>query len=109
MQIIKTKTFLKSICTLGILLILGGYFYYSVIRFFIYRNNAQELILSIEKYKSQNGRYPLEKELSDFRNNQDNKPYYKYINPNKYIIYYGIGFDETYTYYSDKKEWKKSH
>ncbi len=106
---IKTNSILKSFCIIGLLLILGVYFYYSVIRLFFYRNNAQSLIINIEKFRSQKGRCPLEEELFDSTSGLKNGSYYKYIDSNKYIVYYGIGFDNTYTYYSDKKEWKEVH
>ncbi|MDD3629571.1 MAG: hypothetical protein PHF55_00890 [Bacteroidales bacterium] len=71
-----------------------------------YKNKGNKLIEKIESYRQRHGELPdyvtelgIEEEMGE-------GPYYEKIDSVKYIVYFNIGFDNSFIYYSDTKKWE---
>ncbi len=71
-----------------------------------YKENGQQLINAVETFRSTNGVLPSSSEEIDFEFQMGKGPYYKKIDSMKYIVYFSIGFDNSYVYNSWTKTWK---
>lgn len=76
----------------------------------IERNNYQKfgayLIDKIETFRQTENRLPNSVEELGLEEPMNSGPYYKRKDSVNYVIFFTVGFDETFIYYSDKKEWR---
>ena len=63
------------------------------------------MITAIENYRTTHNRLPQDQAELGIGDEQGIGPFYVKIDSNKYMVYFGLGFDENYTYYSETKEW----
>ncbi len=73
-----------------------------------YKTKGNLLIEKVELYKSQNSRLPKSLEELNIEPEMGEGPYYEKIDSVKYIVYFNIGFDNTFTYFSDTETWKET-
>ncbi|HRS68793.1 MAG TPA: hypothetical protein P5288_01280 [Bacteroidales bacterium] len=73
-----------------------------------YKNKGNKLIERIESYRQRQGELPDNITELGMEPGMGEGPYYEKIDSAKYIIYFNIGFDNTFTYYSDTKKWKET-
>jgi len=71
-----------------------------------YEEKGAVLIDKVEKYRAQYGTLPNSTEDLNIEPIMNEGPYYKKVDSVKYEVYFNIGFDNTFTYYSDIKTWK---
>jgi hypothetical protein len=70
-----------------------------------YREDGECVITAIENYRTTHNRLPQDQAELGIGYEQGIGPFYVKIDSNKYMVYFGLGFDENYTYYSETKEW----
>lgn len=71
-----------------------------------YQKRGAFLIDKIETFRQTENRLPNSVEEIGLEEPMNSGPYYERKDNENYVIFYTIGFDESFIYYSDKKEWK---
>jgi len=74
-----------------------------------YQREGRSLIDKIETFRQTEHRLPNSVKELGLEEPMNNGPYYEKKDSINYIVFFAVGFDETYIYYSDKNEWKKEH
>ena len=72
-----------------------------------YKKKGKWLIEKVENYKKQYGELPESAADLNVESEMGEGPYYEKLDNNRYTVYYNIGFDNTFAYYSDTGEWKE--
>ena len=67
---------------------------------------ASILIQKVDSYKLLKKRLPESVTELGIEEQMDIGTYYQKLDSNRYIIYYNIGFDDSFVYYSNLKEWR---
>ena len=98
----KKKLIIVSLLIITILTI----FYFS---FDSYEDKGNILINKIETFRQIEKRLPDNLTDLGIEDPMNSGPYYEKKDSVDYIVFFAVGFDETYTYYSDKKAWKTEH
>lgn len=92
-----------------ILVIILSFITYMQIRETIrYKNQGKQLIEQVENYYKKHSKLPTNIMELGLEPEMGEGPYYEKIDSIKYIIYFNIGFENTFTYYSDLKTWKSN-
>ncbi|MDA3843130.1 MAG: hypothetical protein PF588_02015 [Candidatus Kapabacteria bacterium] len=73
-----------------------------------YEEKGAVLIDKVEKYRARYGMLPNSVEDLHIELVMNEGPYYERVDSVKYKVYFNIGFDNTYMYYSNIKTWKYS-
>ena len=102
------KLYKNIILGLGVVL-LAGVVASSYLRFaekVSYERKGMELVEKVESYYYKYEILPKTAKELDFIAEVGEGPYYEKISDLKYSVYFSIGFDDAYVYYSDTKKWK---
>ena len=74
-----------------------------------YKDKGAVLVEKVEEYKAKLNKLPKSEEDIDFSFEMGNGPFYEKIDSLRYIVYFSFGLDhDTFTYYSETKEWKET-
>lgn len=96
---------MKKIYLFLIVLILAGiYWFLRINQHQTYIEKGQELILQVEKFREINGRLPNNISEMGLTETMD-APFYEKRDSLNYIIYFPMGFDNNFIYYSEKNKW----
>lgn len=71
-----------------------------------YQKRAELLINKIETFRRLEKRLPNDVKELGLEEPMDNGPYYEKKDSVTFVVFFNIGFDDTYIYYSDTKKWK---
>lgn len=71
-----------------------------------YKNKGNILIERIESYRQRHGELPDNVKELGIEEEMGEGPYYEKIDSVKYIVYFNIGFDNAFIYYSDTQKWE---
>ena len=74
-----------------------------------YQKEGNLLINKIETFRQIEKRLPDNLTDLGIEDPMNSGPYYEKKDSVNYIVFFAVGFDETYIYYSDKKAWKTEH
>jgi hypothetical protein len=66
---------------------------------------GNKIIAKVEEFKKNNGRLPNSRSEMGHPDSESIKPQYIKVNESDYEIFYPIGFDDGYVYYSKTKKW----
>ncbi len=78
--------------------------------FFVIKNSdfnaGNKIINKIEEYRISHDNLPESLNDIGFKTDESSKYFYESGTNSKYVVYFSRGFDETWAYYSDSKEWE---
>lgn len=70
------------------------------------KHEGGKIIRVIEDFKLKQGRLPDSRAEAGLPDTESTQPFYKKISSTDYELFYAIGFDDGYIYYSNTKKWQ---
>jgi len=97
----------KIIITISVLTLtsIGSITYLIISNTNSYIKQGSILIKKVEEYKQQYNKLPKTITDLNIKESTGTCPYYELIDSTKYIVYFNIGFDNSFIYNSNTKEW----
>lgn len=74
-----------------------------------YKQKGFLLIKKVEGYKNKKNRLPIDLEELGEEEPMNQGAYYEKIDSINYKIYFNIGFDNSFVYYSKSKQWRDEY
>ncbi|MCT4636277.1 MAG: hypothetical protein N4A72_01095 [Bacteroidales bacterium] len=87
------------------LITIGSITYLIISKTNSYIKQGNILVEKVEEYKQQYNKLPKTITDLNIKESMGTGPYYELIDSTKYIVYFNIGFDNTFIYSPNTKEW----